>query len=360
MARHGATNQIPAELDLIREASEPVLSHGIYILGPEVAVLEGQLAGRLGTRYAIGCNSGFGAHLLSLLTLEVGVDSSVLVSPFSPPSFAGVVIRRNAHLLLADVSPLDFHMSPAAAGAQIADADVIVVHHLFGGTADMPAICAAANDKAIIEVTTYSFDAQVQGGSNVGTYGTLATSCLREYTALGAYGDAGMIWTNESDLAERVRQIRREGEHTDVYTGITAGNFHMDTIHASILLRKLESRREELARRQELTRALADAIASVGVDGIIVPDWYDNTASRFVMLAPQRDQLCEHLGRYGIQAEPWWPVPIHLQPGFRKLGYSRGDFPNAEYIADHSIHISLGGDTAAPQRIVEALARFYT
>jgi dTDP-4-amino-4,6-dideoxygalactose transaminase len=234
-----------------------------------------------------------------------------------------------------------------------------VVHHLFGGAADMPAICAAANGKAIIEVITYSFDAQVQGGPNVGTYGTLATSCLREYTALGAYGDAGMIWTNESDLAERLRQIRREGEHISVYTGITAGNFQMDTIHASILLRKLESRREELARRQELTRDLAAAIAGVGADGIIVPDWYSNTASRFVILIPDRDQMCEHLGRYGIQAEPWWPVPIHLQSGFRKLGYSRGDFPNAEYVADHSMYIPLGSDMTASQRIVEALERFY-
>src|SRR5690242_20661488 len=155
-----APRQLSADLDLIREASEPVLKHGIYILGPEVAVLERTLATRIGTSDAIGCNSGFGAHLLSLLTLDIGMGSKVLISAFSPSSFAGAVARRSAQLLLADVDPLDFHMSSTAAAAQVADADLIVVHHLFGSAADTAAIARAANGTALVEVITYSFDAK--------------------------------------------------------------------------------------------------------------------------------------------------------------------------------------------------------
>jgi UDP-2-acetamido-2-deoxy-ribo-hexuluronate aminotransferase len=352
-----SASRIRAELDIIRQASESVLAHGRYVLGPEVTVLEERLARRIGTRHAIGCNSGFGAHLLSLLALDVGSGSRVLVSPFSPPSFAGAIVRCNAQLCLADVAPGDFHISPIAAKNRMTEADVVVVHHLFGGAADMPAICRVADDKTIIEVITYSFDTRVAGGTNVGTYGAVAVSCLRETTTLGAYGDAGMIWTNDGNLADRLREIRQE--HTEVYNGVVSGNFHMDTIHAAILVGKLEFRAEEFARRQERARTLISAISNSGAEGVVVPTWYGNMTTRFVILAEHRDELREHLEMHRIRAEPWWPVPLHLQPGFRDLGYSRGDFPNAEYIAAHSLRIPLSEDPSELQRTADLLAQFH-
>ena len=345
-----------AEAKVIAEASEPVLEHGCYILGREVALLEDRLAAYLGTRHAVGCNSGFGAHLLSLLTLGIGVGSNVLVSPFSPPSFAGAVVRRNANLYFADVDEDDFHISASALRGHIADVELLVVHHLFGGTADMPAICAVVDDVLIIEVLTYSFGAEIEPGRRAGTYGTVATCCLREETTLGAYGDAGMVWTDDTELAGKLREIRKEDEYHEVYSGIVAGNFHMDTLHAAILLRKLDRWAEDARLRREQVRLLRSAVSDV--DGLVVPGTEQDTATRFVILAEDRERLTQYLRGYGVRAEPWWPVPLHLQPGFAELGYAKGDFPNAESVAARSLYLRLPDTKTQFARVPELLSNF--
>ncbi|GAA4547847.1 DegT/DnrJ/EryC1/StrS family aminotransferase [Amycolatopsis samaneae] len=345
-----------AEAAVIAEASEPVLEHGCYVLGREVAMLEDRLAGYLGTRHAVGCNSGFGAHLLSLLALDIGVGSNVLVSPFSPPSFAGAVVRRNARLHFADVDEDDFHVSASAIGDHVDGMQLLVVHHLFGGAADMPVIRAAAGDVPIIEVLTYSFGTEVEPGRRAGTYGTVTTACLREETTLGAYGDAGMIWTDDPAVAERLRLIRKEDEYHEVYQGITAGNFHMDTLHAAILLRKLDRWAETARLRRERARLIQRAVSTV--DGLKVPGATQDAATRFVILAEDREGLSRYLREYGIQAEPWWPVPLHLQPGFAGLGFAKGDFPNAESVAARSLYLRLPDEKSVLDRVPELLSNF--
>ena len=349
---------VQEELEVIRRASMAVLGHRCYVLGPEVQQLEVELAAMLGTRHAIGCNSGFGAHLLSLLALDIGTGSRVLVTPFSPSSFAGAVVRRGATVVLVDVAPEDFHLDTTQLIGPLRDVDAVVVHHLFGGAADMAAICSAAGSIPVMEVVTYSFGARL-GGRWVGTFGSLATCCLREETTFGAYGDAGMVWTNDPELAARLCTIRAESGWTDVYDGIVAGNFHMDTIHAAILLRRIHMLDAVQARRRHRAGLLVAALAAYGIGNLVVPDLWRELATRFVVLAPERDQLYSHLRSRGIAAEPWWPVPLHLQPGLRSLGYARGDFPNAERVSRMALHLPLPGEEQEAERLASELAGFY-
>jgi dTDP-4-amino-4,6-dideoxygalactose transaminase len=213
-----------------------------------------------------------------------------------------------------------------------------------------------ADGVSIIEVLTYSFGAEVEPGRRAGTYGTVATACLREETTLGAYGDAGMVWTGDGEVAEKLRVIRKEDEYHEVYSGIVTGNFHMDTLHAAILLHKLDRWAEDSRIRHEQARLLRSAVSDV--DGLLVPGTEQNAATRFVILADDRERLSQYLREYGIQAEPWWPVPLHLQPGFAELGYAKGDFPNAESVAARTLYLRLPNEKTQLDRVPELLSNY--
>lgn len=350
---------IKAELETIQQAFQEVLQHRQYILGPEVEQLERLLSGWLQTRYAIGCNSGFGAHLLSLIALDIDAGSRVIVPAFSPSDHTGTIVRRNATPVLVDVAPESFHINPSALAAALdGTINAIVVHHLFGSVADMNTISQAAKTIPIVEVLTYSFGARIDD-RYAGTFGTLATSCLREETSLGAYGDAGMIWTNDAELVEKIRRIRAENSWVEIYQGITSGNFHMDTVHAAILIHKFQEWQTASKNRTRQATLFAEAIRERGLNEIIVPDFYSHFTTRFVVLAERREALVTDLQAHGIAATSWWPVPIHLQPGFRKLGYARGDFPQAEQIAAKSLYLPLPPSAAEIDAIVDQLVKFY-
>jgi dTDP-4-amino-4,6-dideoxygalactose transaminase len=354
-----STDDLGPELTIINEAFVGVLRHRQYVLGPEVEKLEEVMANWLNTRHAIGCNSGFGAFLLSLLSLNTGVNSRVAISAFAPPSFVGAILRQGATPVLVDIIPGDFHISPVdLANKMDGTIETIVVHHLFGGIANLPAIMELVSNANLIEVITYSLGARI-GNKHVGTYGTLATSCLREETTPGAYGDAGMIWTNSTQLSQRIRRIRAETNRTGVHEGFASGNFHQDTIHAAILLRRLDAWLEIVEERCKLAASFARALMEVGPKQILVPETYKHYATFFVVLAEQRDAILDYLQEKGVAASAWWPTPIYSQPGFHQLGYQRGDFPEAERIAELNLCLPLPKTELEAAQLIDHLVSFY-
>jgi len=355
------TKNLNIEWNLIEEALKEILQHQQYVQGPEVEQLEHLLASWMQTRFAIGCNSGFGANLLSLFALDIGVGSRVAVPAFAPFEFVGMIMRSGATPILVDVAPNDFHIAPSALVNQLNDRiDAIAVYHLFGGAADMNAIVKAAGNIPIIEVLSYSFGTPI-GARYAGTFGALSTSCLREDTAIGAYGDAAMIWTNRADLAEKIRRIRSDPNHsrTGIHEGIVSGCFHQDTIHAVMLLKKFDEWKKTLKERGLQAGSLAKAIVERDLHEITVPGFYHHHATHFVVLAERRDEIIFHLRAHGIAAEAWWPVPIHLQTGFQKLGYETGNFPEAERVAAMSLCLPLPRTHAEANQLADQLMAFY-
>jgi dTDP-4-amino-4,6-dideoxygalactose transaminase len=332
---------IDQELQLVHESFQDILRHRQYVLGPEVEALEEKLASWLGRTFAIGCNSGFGAYLVSLLALGIGHGKRVVVPAFGPAPYLGSLIRRGAHPVLVDVSPDDFHISPSAVAEALKDpADLIVVHQLFGGFADMDGINAVAANIPIVEVLTYSLGAQV-GRKQAGTSGLLATSCFREESTIAAYGDAGMVWTDDVRLDDRLRRIRQEDNLGCMHADYVSGNFQQDTLQAAILLRKFPEWLIACEDRVHAAQYLTGALAATGLNEITVPVFYQTNATHFVIFAERRDELISHLHSKGIAATTWWPTPIWQQPGFQSLGCKRGHFPNAERAAAMSIQLPL-------------------
>lgn len=346
-----------ADLALLNEAAQSVVQHRRFILGPEVEMLEHEMAGWLQTKYAVGCNSGFGAQLLGILALDLELGARIAVPVLAPSDSIGVLLRKHFTPVLVDINRYDFQMDVSDLSRRIDDKiSAIIVHHLFGGTADIKAILNLAGNIPVIEVLTYSLGARIDG-HYAGTYGTMATADLRMTIGEEAWGDAGMIWTSNSSLAKEIREIR--AEKTDLYTGVTSGNFHQDTLHAAFLLRKFEGWKRKASKRSEQLAVFAQAMLDRKVYEITIPEFYNHYSTELVVLAENRDQLMTYLQKCDIESSIWWPLPIHLQPGFQSLDHKRGDFPQAECVTGRLVQLPVPGNEGEIERLVESIASFY-
>jgi dTDP-4-amino-4,6-dideoxygalactose transaminase len=172
---------------------------------------------------------------------------------------------------------------------------------------------------------------------------TATIACLRDERTLGAPGEIGMVLTDDSELANRLRYIRAEFNPSDEHEGIESANFHPDTLLAAFLIEMLEKRLEAIRRRDHRIRELLFDLNQLGLRAIQVPIPDGNTAcSRLVVFARKRDDLVHRLrGASSMRAKKWWPIPLHLQKGFRDLKYQQGDFPNCEALAAQNIELPL-------------------
>jgi len=234
----------------------------------------------------------------------------------------------------------------------------IIVHHLFGGSVDMKAVMDIADTIPVIEVLTHSLGAHI-GERYAGTFGTIATADLRTTVGSGAAGDAGMLWTNNRPLAEKIRNIRHENSIAEMHIGIVSGNFHQDTIQAAFLLRKFEDWKEMARRQSEQITEFAQVMRDRRIFEIVIPEFYNHFGTILVILAERRSQLMAYLQRRDIETAIWSPLPIHLQPGFQSLGYKRGEFPQAEWVTERLIQLPIPGNNEETERLVESIASFY-
>jgi dTDP-4-amino-4,6-dideoxygalactose transaminase len=232
--------------------------------------------------------------------------------------------------------------------------------HLFGLCADMPPILEIARRRGVPVIEDA---AQAIGAAPiVGALGCLAFVPSKN---LGAFGDAGLVVSNDAGIADRVRLLRNHGAHERYFHEIVGGNFRLDAIQAAVLRVKLprlegwtEGRRRNAARyRQLFAASRLDGIVTLPTD----PSGRRHIYNQFVIRAPRRDGLRAHLDAAGIGTEIYYPVPFHLQKCFESLGYRRGDFPHAERAAADSLALPIYSElTDAQQRqVVDAIARFY-
>ncbi len=337
-----------------------------FIMGPEIDALERELAAMLGIRHAIAVSSGTDALLLALMTLDIGPGDEVVTTPYSFFATAGCVVRVGARPVMVDIDPATFNIDPALAAAAITPRTrAIMPVHLFGLGADLDPIMEAANRAGVPVVE----DAAQAIGSTyksrpLGGIGALGCFSFFPSKNLGAFGDAGLLTTNDEKLADKARLLRTHGMKPKYYHHLVGGNFRMDAVQAAVLRVKAphldgwtEGRRRSAARYRALFREAAlDGAIGLPVE----PLDRRHIFNQFVIRTPERDGLKRHLDERGIGNAIYYPVPFHLQPCFANLGYRRGDFPHAERAANESLAIPIYGElTEAQQRtVVTAIAQF--
>jgi dTDP-4-amino-4,6-dideoxygalactose transaminase len=322
-----------------------------FILGKEVETLERGMERYLEVKHALGVSSGTDALLLALMALGIGPGDEVIVPTFSFFATAGVVSRLGATPVFVDIDPDSYNIDPDAIAAAITERTRgIVPVHLYGQSADMDRINAIAGERGIpvIEDAAQAIGVRYKDGRPVGGIGTVGCFSFFPSKNLGAFGDAGLVTTNDTALFEKMKIMRVHGGERRYYHSVIGGNFRLDEIQAAVLNVKLphldewsRGRSRNADRYDELFRQAGlaapegsnpeDYPVSVPLrvfEGTGVPN--SHIFNQYVIRAKDRDALRAHLAERGIGNEVYYPVPFHLQECFAGLGYRAGDFPHAE------------------------------
>ena len=337
-----------------------------FIMGPEITALEEELARMLGIRHAIAVSSGTDAVLLALMTLDITAGDEVVTTTYSFFATAGAIVRLGARPVLVDIDPATFNIDPGQIAAAITPrTKAILPVHLFGLSADLDPIVDAASRAGvpIIEDAAQAIGATYKSRP-VGAFGALACFSFFPSKNLGAFGDAGLLTTDDDALAKRARLMRTHGMEPRYYHHLVGGNFRMDALQAAILRVKAP----HLAAWTDARRANAERYAALFMQaGVadrvtlpIEPPGRRHIYNQFVIRVADRDGLKHHLDERGIGTEIYYPVPFHLQPCFANLGYRRGAFPHAERAAETSLALPSYGELTAAQQetVVGAVAEF--
>lgn len=355
------------EYDAIKRDLDPLLEKilrgGAYVLGPEGAQFEKDLAAYLDVRHAVGVNSGTDAVMLALRALDIGPGDEVLVPAMSFFATVEPVILLGAKPVFVDIDPVSYAMDAPAAAANIsAKTKAIVVVHLYGLPADMKAFAAlsAARGIPLIEdmaqAVGSSFDSK-----KIGSWGALA--CLSFYPTknLGACGDAGAVLTSSEALAERVRSLRNHGAKIKYHHEEVAYNSRLDEIQAAILRLKLRhldawnTRRRALAAEyHQALRGLPVTLPAELADRMHVFHLYSIQSDR-------RDALKTFLQQRGISTGLHYPVALPLLPALKPLGYQENDFPVSERLARQTLSLPLYPfmTTQDVRYVAESVRRFF-
>ncbi len=350
----------------IREVIDRVCESQRFILGPEVTAFEEAVAAFCGVRFAIGVSSGTDALLAALMAIGVGPGDEVLTTPYSFFATAGVIARVGARPVFVDIEPHSFNLAAEAIVAQMTSrTKAIMPVHLFGRCANMDPILQAANRSGIhvIEDAAQALSAIDEKGRQAGAIGHIGCFSFFPSKNLGAFGDAGMVVTNEEALADRLRMLRVHGSKPKYYHRIVGGNFRLDALQAAVLAVKLKYLLRWSQERRDRADRYRWLFARMGLlESVWLPeDVPGHIYNQFVVRLPDRDRLRAFLQDRGVETEIYYPLPLHLQECFRDLGYRSGDFPRAETAARESLALPIFPELTEAQQcyVMSCIKEFY-
>lgn len=345
-----------------------VLASGQVILGPEVAALEAEVAAYCGVAHGIGCGSGTDALSLALHALDLDRGDEVILPAFTFFATAGSVCRTGARPVFCDIDPATYNLDPKQVESKITPhTRAILVVHLFGQCADMEPLwhIAEKHDLILIEDAAQALGAEYQD-KRAGSLGSLG--CLSFYPTknLGGYGDAGMVVSNDSQWAGRMKCLRVHGMEPRYYHKHLGWNARLDAVQAAMLRVKLPHLERWIGNRQTIAERYDTLIEEHRLNHFLErpirrPDRRHTFNQYVVRVADgQRDALVRHLKAEQIGCEIYYPLALHQQECLRYLGYGNGDFPASEEAAGQVLALPIYPELSAEQqrRVIQSCAAF--
>lgn len=372
---------LKAQYDSIREeidgAVARVFQSQRFVLGPEVEMLEKELAEFCQSGYSVGVSSGTDALLVSLMALGVGPGDEVITTPYTFFATAGSIWRLGAKPVFVDIDPSTCNLRPEAVEEAVSDRTAAIIPvHLFGQMVDLDPLMQVAEEHAlpVIEDAAQSIGAEYKG-RRAGSIGRIGCFSFFPSKNLGAAGEGGLVTTSDARLANTVRMLRDHGHSSRYVNALVGGNFRLDALQAAVLRVKLRHlSRWTLARqasaavyREQLQKCPSQAVQPLGQSAhtrnvynqfvVRVRDSRKRTKPRQGSL---RDRLLTHLRNSGIGCEVYYPVPVHLQECFTSLGYRAGDFPASEEAARETLALPIFPEITREQirQVVETIEDF--
>lgn len=343
---------IRAEIDM---AIKKVIDSASFVFGKEIEDFENDVVNYSQAKYAVGVSNGTDAIRLALLALGVGYGDGVICPAFTYYATAGAIASIGARPVFADISPLTYNISISSIDEVLKKnrrlkIKAIIPVHLYGQCADMDSILKIAREYKlkVIEDTAQAFGAEyLPAGRKVkarkaGTIGDCGALSFFPGKNLGAFGDAGMVLTNNKIIADRIKILRDQG-NKEKYNHITIGhNNRLDAIQAAVLKVKLKYFDSWNKKRQDNARYFNEQLKGLKIKTPFVPDYNTHIYHQYVLrLENPSSKLMEYLKNKGIDCRIYYPIPLHLQKCFKNLAYKKGDFPESEKAAIHTLAIPV-------------------
>ncbi|MDH5670836.1 MAG: DegT/DnrJ/EryC1/StrS family aminotransferase [Myxococcales bacterium] len=331
----------------LREAIERVVASGHFILGEEVERFESEIASELGVAHALGVSSGTDALLLSLMALDLAPGDEVITTPFSFFATTACIQRLGLRPVFVDIEEHSFNLDLSRVEAAITERTrALLPVHLYGQLLEPQALRALCERHGLrlVEDAAQAIGVSRDGfaAGSVGDYGCFSFFPTKN---LGCFGDGGLVTSREGGLADRARLLRGHGARPKYHHLEVGGNFRLDAIQAAVLRVKLPHVRAWNAARRRNADRYDTLLAAAGLPesrlrtpGRVHPE---HNFHQYVIRSDRRDALRNHLREKGIASEVYYPLPLHLQPCFRDLGYAPGDMPRAERAAEEALALPV-------------------
>lgn len=350
----------------IDQAVLEVIRSGRFILGKEVEGLEKEIANLCGCKYAVGLNSGTDALFLSLQALGIGRGDEVITTPFTFVATAEVIANLGAKPVFVDIDPKTFNIDPQKIAPRITKrTKAIIPVHLFGQMADMAEIMRLAKKYKlkVIEDAAQAIGA-IYKGKRAGAIGDCGCFSFFPTKNLGAYGDGGMVVTNNKKLTDNLRLLRSHGSSPkEKYLNLALGvNSRLDAVQAAVLRVKLKYLKDWSRKRRENARYYRKFLRKVG--GTVVPEVKKDRTHifhQYTIRAQKRNGLKSFLKKADIPTMMYYFLPLHLQPVFKYLGCKRGDLPEAEKAAEEVLNLPCYPELRKSEQnyIIKKIKEFY-
>ena len=344
-------------------AVQDVLESGVFILGPNVKALEGEVAQLCGCEFGVGVASGTDSLRLAMDALEIGPGDEVITTPFTFIASANTISRAGARPVFVDIDPRTFNLNPLQIEQAITGrTKAILPVHLFGQLADMDALTelAARYHLPLIEDSAQAIGATYKGQPAC-SFGIIG--CLSFYPTknLGAYGDAGMAVTCNPDMADRLDVLRRHGGRIKYFHERLGYNSRLDELQAAVLRVKLRHLGAWTEARGQVAARYNELLAGLPVTTPQEAPGMHHVYHQYTIRTPRRDELHAFLKDKGIGTMIYYPLPLHLQEMYAHLGQGEGSFPGAEHAAREVLSLPMYPELTEEQiqEVTRATGQFF-
>ncbi|MBD3426361.1 MAG: aminotransferase class I/II-fold pyridoxal phosphate-dependent enzyme [Candidatus Omnitrophica bacterium] len=336
--------------DQIDQVLAKVVESQYFILSPEVAALESEVADYTGVSHSAGVASGTDAIILALKALDIGPGDTVITTPFTFFATAESISMVGAKPVFVDIEPDTYNIDPEKVRGLLENMDesekrsvkAIIPVHLYGQCADMTSLMdlAEKNRLKVVEDCAQAIGA-THTGRKAGSFGDAGCFSFFPSKNLGGFGDGGMVVSSREDIIERVKKLRIHGSREQYVHDEIGYNSRLDSLQAAILRIKLTKLDEWFSGRQRIAAKYDEAFSGLDITIPAVAEGNIHTYHQYTVRVDDRNGLKQYLKDKGIAARVYYPVPLHLQPCYKDLGYSIGSFPVSEKMAEHVLSLPV-------------------
>ena len=335
-----------------------------FALGPAVSQFEEKIAEYIGCKYAVGVSSGTDALLVSLMAADIKPGDEVITTAFTFFATAGSIVRVGATPVFVDIDPDSYNIDPACIEEKITEnTKAIIPVHLYGQPAKMKEIqkIAKKHSLIIIEDAAQAIGANANG-INCGNFGTYGCFSFYPTKNLGAFGDGGLVTTNDESIAEKLKSLRDHGQKPRYYYNMVGGNFRLDSIQAAVLNVKLKYLDQWNEKRRQNAAVYDDLFADSVVKTPKIEKGNLCIYHQYTVAVPQRDDLHKFLSDNKIGSAIFYPKPLHLQKCISELGYRQGDLPVTEKVCGEVLSFPIYPELTFEQieHVARMILKFYS